>query len=481
MFRKILNKYKNFSLPVKAAFWYTLCNFFNKGLSLLSTPIFTRLMSVEDYGTFVIFQSWFSIIIIFTSLNMFMSGYTKGLILYEKDRKKFSSSLLGLTTTLTIGLLIAYVINMDFFTNLFELSPYLMIFMFLELLFMPALEFWMAEQRFDYKYKNVIFVSAGMNFICLLVSVISVVIFKDKISARVISDVLSKVLFGLVIFVIIFKSGKKYYDKKYWNYSLKFNIPLLPHYLSNYVLSQSDRIMIAKMVGKVQSAYYSVSYSISNVLLLLVLALNNALTPFIYKSIKANKIKEINKIVTPSILLVGLISIFVMALAPEVVYVFAGNKYMEAVKVIPPVAASVYFIYIYSMFSNVEYYYQKNILIAFATTISAGLNLVLNYIFIKKYGYVAAGYTTFVCYILLSLLHFIFYKKIIKKELPGIKNIYNNTVILIVSIFIIFFMISMTYLYNSIFRYVVLLLSVLILIIFRKKIFEIYNGIKNSK
>ena len=401
MFRKILNKYKNFSLPVKAAFWYTLCNFFNKGLSLLSTPIFTRLMSVEDYGTFVIFQSWFSIIIIFTSLNMFMSGYTKGLILYEKDRKKFSSSLLGLTTTLTIGLLIAYVINMDFFTNLFELSPYLMIFMFLELLFMPALEFWMAEQRFDYKYKNVIFVSAGMNFICLLVSVISVVIFKDKISARVISDVLSKVLFGLVIFVIIFKSGKKYYDKKYWNYSLKFNIPLLPHYLSNYVLSQSDRIMIAKMVGKVQSAYYSVSYSISNVLLLLVLALNNALTPFIYKSIKANKIKEINKIVTPSILLVGLISIFVMALAPEVVYVFAGNKYMEAVKVIPPVAASVYFIYIYSMFSNVEYYYQKNILIAFATTISAGLNLVLNYIFIKKYGYVAAGYTTFVCYILL--------------------------------------------------------------------------------
>lgn len=481
MFRKILNKYKNFSLPVKAAFWYTLCNFFNKGLSLLSTPIFTRLMSVEDYGTFVIFQSWFSIIIIFTSLNMFMSGYTKGLILYEKDRKKFSSSLLGLTTTLTIGLLIAYVINMDFFTNLFELSPYLMIFMFLELLFMPALEFWMAEQRFDYKYKNVIFVSAGMNFICLLVSVISVVIFKDKISARVISDVLSKVLFGLVIFVIIFKSGKKYYDKKYWNYSLKFNIPLLPHYLSNYVLSQSDRIMIAKMVGKVQSAYYSVSYSISNVLLLLVLALNNALTPFIYKSIKANKIKEINKIVTPSILLVGLLSILVMALAPEVVYVFAGNKYMEAVKVIPPVAASVYFIYIYSMFSNVEYYYQKNVLIAFATTISAGLNLVLNYIFIKKYGYVAAGYTTLVCYILLSLLHFIFYKKIIKKELPGIKNIFNNTVILIVSIFIMFFMISMAYLYNSIFRYVVLLLSVLILIIFRKKIFEIYNGIKNSK
>ena len=60
---------------MKASLWYTVCSIVNKGMALLSTPIFTRVMSEEQYGQFSIFQSWVSILIIFTSLNIFMSGY----------------------------------------------------------------------------------------------------------------------------------------------------------------------------------------------------------------------------------------------------------------------------------------------------------------------------------------------------------------------------------------------------------------------
>ena len=72
---KLLNKYNKISEPVKASIWYTICNVINKGIALLSTPIFTRVMTEEQYGTFTIFQSWYSIIFIFTSLNIFLSGY----------------------------------------------------------------------------------------------------------------------------------------------------------------------------------------------------------------------------------------------------------------------------------------------------------------------------------------------------------------------------------------------------------------------
>lgn len=92
-------KYKRMSIPVKASLWYTVCNVINKGIALLSTPIFTRILTEEQYGTFAIFQLWFSILIIFTSLNVFLGGYQKGLILYKNDIKRFTSSQLGLTTT----------------------------------------------------------------------------------------------------------------------------------------------------------------------------------------------------------------------------------------------------------------------------------------------------------------------------------------------------------------------------------------------
>ena len=42
-----------------------------------------------------------------------------------------------------------------------------------------------------------------------------------------------------------YKQGKKFFSKKYWKYALKFNIPLIPYYLSQVVFNTSDRIMIS--------------------------------------------------------------------------------------------------------------------------------------------------------------------------------------------------------------------------------------------
>ncbi len=476
---KLINKYKEMSVPMKAAFWYTICNFINKGISLLSTPIFTRIMTEEQYGTFSIFQSWFNILIIFTSLNIYLSSYTKGLIVYEKEQKKFTSSMLSLTTLITLIFFVVYILNIDFWTKIFELSPNLMFAMFLELLFMPALEFWMGKERFDYNYRKVIAVSICMNIMCLGLSIVAVINTQNKIEARVFSDVFSKILFASVFFVIILSQGKKIFDKNHWKYALKFNIPLLPHYLSNYILNQSDRIMIGKMVGKVQAAYYSVAYTISTIMLLLVTAVNNALTPYIYKTIKDNKAEEIKSRINPIVILMAFLSIFIMALAPEIIRIFAGENYVDAMYVIPPIAASVYFIFIYSMFSTIEYYYQKTGLISIATSISAILNLLLNYFGIKIWGYYAAGYTTLICYLCLTVFHYIFYKKIIIKELPKIKEVYDMRVMIFAGIFILAVMIVMAILYKNIFiRYIVVLLILACAIIKRDKIKDILINLK---
>ena len=477
----IKEKYKSMSNPVKAAIWYTICNFLNKGIALLSTPIFTRILTEEQYGTFAIFQSWYSILIIFTSLNMFMGGYTKGLLLYKDDRDRFTSSLLSLTTFITLFFFCIYVINIDFWTPIFELSPILMIAMFVELLVMPALEFWMARERFDYKYRKVVLVSIFLNIFCIGLSVITILNTDYKIEARVLSDVFIKLLFAGILFILIFMKGKKIFSKEYWKYALKFNMPLIPHFLSNYVLGQSDRLMIGKMVGKAEAAYYSVTSTVSNVLVLLVTAINNSLAPYIYKTINDNRTESIKNKITPIIILIGALSIMVMTFAPEVILIFAGDSYMDAIYVIPPITASVYFIFIYSLFSNIEYYYQKTGSIAIATTFSAILNIVLNYFGIIWFGYYAAGYTTLICYICLALCHYMFYKKIIKKKLPNIKDVYDIKIIIIMALIIIGMMIVMSIIYESIIiRYSIIFIILVSMIIKRKYIIDTIKTFKNK-
>lgn len=465
----IKEKYSTLSLPVKASLWYTVCNVINKAIALLATPIFTRIMTEEEYGTFAVFQSWYSILIIFTSLNVFLGGYQKGLILYKDDISRFTAAQLGLTTTITILFLAIYLFSVPFWTGVFDLGPFLMFAMFAELLLMPALELWSSQQRFDYKYKKYVGITMAMSLLTVFGGAIAVLNSNHKVEARVFSDAAAKGIFSGVLFILIFLTGKCFYNKEYWKYSLSFNLPLIPHYLSNYVLSQSDRVMIGQMVGNSQAAYYSVAYTISTVMVLITSAINNSLTPYIYKSIASSDKKGIKNTTRVLVILVAGLCVVTMTFAPEVIRVFAGKKYVDAIYVIPPVAASVFFIFLYSLFSTIEYYYQKTGFIAIATCICAVANLILNYIFINIYGYYAAGYTTVVCYIGLAYLHYFFYRKVSREEDCG--NIYDGKlcVTLSVTVLAVMLIMALTYQYSWV-RYGFFVLVIAMTAIFRNQI-----------
>ena len=119
---KGVNKYKHLPLVVKAALWYMICNFFQKGISTLTTPIFTRLMSTEQYGEFTLFTSWQSILLVIVSLKLSGGVYQQGLVKFEESKDRFTSSLLGLSTTLVAAYLIVYLCFSQFFNNLFDMS-----------------------------------------------------------------------------------------------------------------------------------------------------------------------------------------------------------------------------------------------------------------------------------------------------------------------------------------------------------------------
>ena len=64
MINALMEKYRKFPKQVKASFWFVVCGFLQKAISLLTTPIFSRLLSTSDYGVFSVFTTWENIIII---------------------------------------------------------------------------------------------------------------------------------------------------------------------------------------------------------------------------------------------------------------------------------------------------------------------------------------------------------------------------------------------------------------------------------
>lgn len=190
--KTLVDKYKSLSAPVKASIWFTVCNIIQKGIALISTPIFTRIMTTQQYGVYTIYQSWYQVLTIFATLNLSAGIFNNGLTKYPEKKSEFVSSLQGLSTTVTFVLFLIYVAIPQFWNELLGLGTLFVVAMFVQLLFEPAYLFWSAEQRYQYNYKSLIFTTMIIAIGSPLIGIIAVISTSYKAEARVLSLFLYK-------------------------------------------------------------------------------------------------------------------------------------------------------------------------------------------------------------------------------------------------------------------------------------------------
>lgn len=461
----IKTKYNNIPVQVKASLWFLICSFLQKGISVITTPIFTRLLATSEYGQYNVFNSWLSIITIFVTLSLTAGVYTQGLVKYSEDRKGFSSSLLGLSTILIAIWTIVYLLFHNYWNSLFSLTTVQMLAMLILIWTTSVFNFWASEQRVLYKYRALVIITFAVSLAKPLLGILFVIHAEDKVTARILSLVLVEMVGYSAMFVIQMHRGKMFFSAKYWKYALRFNFPLVPHYLSQTVLNGADRIMIDRMTGSGDAGIYSLAYSISLIMALFNTALTQTISPWIYQRIKAEETNDIAPIAYITLACIAGANLLLIAFAPEAVAIFAPQSYYEAIWVIPPVAMSVYFMYSYDLFAKFAFYYEKTNFIMLASVAGALLNIVLNYVFINLSGYVAAGYTTLACYIIYSVGHYIFMNRVCDQFCGGIRPYKLKKIMAITIPFMSAgFMLLLTYNYPLI-RYGLIIFATVVIVI----------------
>jgi len=481
LFGKTKSKYMNLPVAVRASLWFTVCNFFQKGVSFITVPIFTRLLSTEEYGVYSVYLSWQSIIIIFATLNLSSQVFNNGMTKYDNDRFGYTSAMLGLSNLCTLVFFSIYFILKEAINKALDVSTPMMIIMFVGFFFSAATSLWTVQQRYLFKYHALCIVTI-MSTVGTAVVGVLLVINNPTGYSRVLADVLVASLVGICVYISIIKKNNKLFNVGYWKYALAIDLPLLAHYLSMTVLGSSDRIMINDICGEGHTALYSVPYNASMIMQIIITSINSSFIPWTYQKCKQREWTKLKDTSTILIAVVALISLVPSLFAPELVWILGSEKYAASVWVVPPVSCSVFFIFLYSLFSNIEIYYEKSKNIMIASMGAAIANILLNYIFINLFGYIAAAYTTLACYILLSLVHYVFMKKVLKKE--DEKEVpYNIRLILLISFAVIFNSICVTLLYNQpwIIRYLIIMVVVLIIFIKRALIINKINELKISR
>ena len=203
-----MNKGKTVSF-VKIGMMYTLSNIIIKGMAFLTTPIFTRLMSQEEYGSFSNISSWANIISIIATLCLY-SSISRAKYDYDENIKEYMSTItiLGSAFTLIVWLLIE--VKMEFWEGIFDMDGLYIRSIMLYSLFTPAVQTLITKHRMYNEYKNVI----ALSWITLLVSTFASLgltyVMSNKLMGRVIGNYAVIAVVDIVFWIYIIFKGKSF-------------------------------------------------------------------------------------------------------------------------------------------------------------------------------------------------------------------------------------------------------------------------------
>lgn len=412
------NKYQILPKTIKASLWFTVCFVIQRGLQFIGMPIFTRIMSIEDYGVYSVFLSWFNLICVFTSLSIYNGVFNRAYIKYESKRDSYVSSVQYLTVIVSVIFSIVMLLCHNLISDLTGFDLKFQLLMCVNVIFFPTFQYWAQKQRFIFEYKTLVWLTLLNSFLNLIIGILFVLISEEKALALVSVTVFVQSTINIVLFFNLAKKGNCGFDREFWHWSLLMALPLIPHYLSETLLGHADRIMINSMCGPTQAGIYNIVYQISMFMTIIRTGINGSYIPWLYLMLNSKNYESI-KIVTNYIILIMMcLTFFIMLIGPEILRFVAPDSYYEAVVDIPAIMCGGYFIFIYVLFVNIEIYYEQTRFVAIASCLAAFLNIVLNMYSIPIWGYLSAGYTTMISYILMAIFHFYFLLKM--------KNKYND-------------------------------------------------------
>lgn len=397
-----------------ASILYLIGNICTKALAFLTIPIFTRLLTLEEYGIVNTYNSWAHIAAVVVELSLFNS-FRVAFVEKKENFDEYCASVVRLGLLLCLGSMAVAAVAIFLFPQLQEYTWMIYCCLF-QSYGMFCISSMSAKYMMQYHYKKRAFYMIAPNFLCVGLSILLMYLLPgDRVFARIIGYVAVYVAIAAVT-LLTFRRQRTV--TAHWKYALKYSLPLVVHGLSLVVLSSSDRIMITSLVGADASGIYSLIHNVGLIAVAVSTALEGVWIPWFSKTLKRQEIGLINNKAKYIIENISVVVICVMLVAPEAVKIMADERYWTGIPMLMPIILASYVMFLYDLAVNVEYQCHATKQIAVNTVFAAVLNIVLNALLIPVFGATAAAYTTLVSYAVSMVIHYCVARRCCKGIFP---------------------------------------------------------------
>lgn len=389
----------------RASIYYVAANIIGQGIVLLSSAVFTRLMSKEDYGLVSTYSTWVLILNTFICLNLFIT-VRNAYIDFKKDYDRFVSSVLLLN--ILSGALISVIIVIASKVSRMDFGFAEVILACMQSVALNVINYKLAVQAMKNEYKQRTFMMIAPNWTHILLSIALMVMFPSiAYMAKIAGNAFGLLIFGVVCTILVFHKAKPEIVLEYWKYALVISVPSIFYTLSDLVLMQCDRLMLTDMVNAEETAEYSIIYNISSIIVAIYQAIGGAWTPWFFARVVEKNDEAVKEYQGAYILGFAVFSAGMMAISPELVKIMAPRDYWNGIRYVAPIVCASYLIFLSAFFSGYLMYRKKTGRIAINTIVAATLNLIVNALMIPKYQSAGAVMATVISYYVLFFLHYL--------------------------------------------------------------------------
>lgn len=455
-----MNKEEDSKLTIKTALLNTIANGISLVVGMIMIPIITRVLTPGELGIASTFISTRNTFVILATCAVY--SYIHKAMLEFKEKKK--DYIYSITLFCICAMAVVFLICLPFKTQLMELLT-LDEFLF-HWLFISSLAFALYSVGnyyciFHNKYFIVFVIVLSTGPVAQFLSLgLAYVIPKNRYIGRVIGLDFTYCVVALCVVLWMLFTRKKKAKFGYIRHTLHFTIPIIPHLLSQMVLTQCDLIMISYFAGEEKTGIYSMGHTIGFLAFTVMSQIMAAWSPWVYRRLEEKDTAVIYHNAKVMMLLGAYVSIGLLTVGTELVKIFLTEQYLPCIYIIPPLVLAMFFQFIYLFFYDLEYYHKKAKWIATASVAASLLNVVLNFLLIPELGYIAACYTTVASYLLLLVLNYLFSRKL------GVQQVYNLKITAGISIFVIAYMFFIFAALDLVLvRYAVLVLVTVILLL----------------
>ncbi len=390
--------------------FFVIAQLLAKGMTLLATPLYTRIMSQAQYGITRNYESWLMAAYTVMSLCLWRSEDVAKQD-FKDEYYEYTSSVHSLSYVSILFFTALCLIFKNPIQQFLEWDDLMFYFCPIYVLTYTSMLYLQRRDKQILKYKLAT-LSTVLTIIPGTILAILLLLWgknhgmeQNLVQLKIIGYYIPQFIGGALMAAIIWTQGKTFFNKKYWIYGLKFSIPLIPEAESVQIMNLADKFMVQKLVGAAEAGIFALPQTVSFIISILQDSVWNAWIPWLYEKIARDEVKDVEKPWMTMMHLFGILSWMLVVLAPEEIAVLGkASEYAVSIYLVAPMVTGALFRFYSYGYSAVQNYHKNTKWVAFGTIVTMLLNVVLNYIFIVHINYIAAAYTTLISFAILLLM-----------------------------------------------------------------------------